>query len=120
MSLFVDATTGTVTLQGRARTKEPYLTGRRALYLYAAHGARGAKTNHPERWRSAAAVITVSGADLIAAVGEARLKYRRYDSALAVLADYHGPGRLAVGSGDVVKLKNSPTPAGQHTEDSYQ
>lgn len=112
---YVDAATGTVTLRRRARTKEPYLTGRRALYLYTAHGPRGAKTNHPKRWRGAAAVITVSGADLLDDVGETKLKYRRYDSALAVLGDYYGPGRLAVRSGDAVEVKNHPTAPGHHT-----
>jgi hypothetical protein len=70
---FVDAATGSVTLRRRARTLEPYLTSRRALYLYTAHSPRGAKTNHPKHWRSAAAVITISGADLLNAVGDAKL-----------------------------------------------
>ncbi len=116
---YVDPDSGTVTLHRRARTMEPYLTGRRALYLYTAHGPRGAKSNHPKRWRSAAAVITISGADLLEAVGDARLKYRRHDSALAILGDYHGPGRIAVRRGDVVKLKNLPTPPGNDPEENH-
>lgn len=115
---YVDPDSGTVTLHRRARTMEPYLTGRRALYLYTAHGPRGAKSNHPKRWRSAAAVITISGADLLEAVGDAKLKYRRHDSALAILDDYHGPGRVAVRRGDVVKLKNHPTPPGNDPEEN--
>jgi len=115
----VDPVAGTVTLRRRSRTVEPYVTGRRAIYLYTGHGPRGAKSNHPKRWRSTAAVITVSGADLLDAVGDAKLKYRRHDAALAVLGDYQGPGRVAVRSGDVVKLKNHPTPPGHNPECSY-
>lgn len=109
----IDTDAGTVTLRRRARTIEPYLTGRRALYLYTAHGPRGARSNHPKRWRGEAAVVTIAGADLLDAVGDAKRKFRRHDSALAILGDYHRPGRLAVRSGDVVELKNSPTPPGQ-------
>lgn len=109
---FVDPSTGTVTLRRRSRTTEPYLTGRRAIYFYATHGSRGAKNNHPKHWRSEAAVITVQGTDLLAAIGDAGLKYRRYDSAVAVLADYHGPGQIAVRSGDIMQIKNNPTSPG--------
>lgn len=65
---FVDTSTGTVTLRRRSRTKKPYLTGRRALYFYVAHLPRGEKDNHPKHWHRAAAVITVHGSDLLAAI----------------------------------------------------
>jgi hypothetical protein len=68
---------------------------------------------------SAADVITISGADLLDAVGRAKLKYRRHDAALAILGDYHGPGHVAVRSGDVVKIKNHPTPPGHDPEKNY-
>lgn len=115
----VDAGTGMVTLRRRSRTIEPYLTGRRAVYMYTAHGPRGARSNHPKRWRSSAAVITIAGADLLEAVGNAKVKYRRHDCALAVLGDYHGPGRLVVRSGNVIKLKNDPNPPGHHAKGTY-
>lgn len=61
---YVDAATGTATLRRRARTKEPYLTGRRALYLYTAHGPRGgAITRLPDR----------GGGALYPSLSEARL-----------------------------------------------
>jgi hypothetical protein len=49
----------------------------------------------------------------------AKLKYRRHDAALAILGDYHGPGHVAVRSGDVVKIKNHPTPLGHDPEENY-
>jgi hypothetical protein len=116
---YIDPDSGNVTLHRRARTIEPYLTGRRALYLYTAHGPRGAKSNHPRRWRGAAAVITVSGADLLDAVGDAQLKYRRRAAALAILGDYHGPGHVAVRCGDVVKIKNDPAPPGHDPKENH-
>jgi len=87
----IDPATQTFTKVRRRRTREPWVFGRRAIYFYAGHAPRRPKSNHPRLRHSRAAVTTLAGRDLLTAIGDAPIWYRRRDHALAVFADYCGP-----------------------------
>src|SRR5437762_2531690 len=89
---------------------QPSMIGRRAVYFYAGHHATGARSNHPRRMRAAAAVVAVTVEDLLACAPEARLRYRAWDHAVAVLDDYCGPIVGFRRGIDIMAVKTAPRP----------
>lgn len=99
---------GVLTLEARGRAFVPFITGRRAVFFYVGHGPRGGRFNHPASWRSRAAVLRVSGDQVLRQAGSVgALRYRRWDGALALLGDYHGPALLCARNVDVIAVKNT-------------
>jgi hypothetical protein len=105
-----DARTGNLSLTRRKRGTEPNVWGRKAIYLYVGHGKRGGRSNHPRRWRRNAALFEIVEGDLRSHVGDARIYYRRWDSAIAILGDYRGPAALLARGVDVITTKNGALP----------
>lgn len=105
-----DARTGTLSLIRRKRGTEPNVWGRKAIYLYVGHGKRGGRSNHPRRWRRNAALFEIAEVDLRSHVGDARIYYRGWDGAIAIIGDYRGPAALLARGVDVIATKNGELP----------
>ncbi|HEY1318750.1 MAG TPA: hypothetical protein VGF32_00825, partial [Streptosporangiaceae bacterium] len=88
--VIIDSAAVTFTKQRSGRADQLWLVGRRAIYFYVGASTRRPRSNHRRLRNKLAAEVTVAGADLLDAVGEARIWYRRADHALAVCADYQG------------------------------
>lgn len=69
----VDPATRTFITVRRGRSGQPWMFGRRAIYFYAGYAPRRPKSNHPRLRGVPAVVITVSGHDLLAAIGDAAI-----------------------------------------------
>jgi hypothetical protein len=80
--------------------------------FYVGHEARGAKSNHKGLHDRPAALFIITGDALLASIGDAPIKRRRWDNALAALADYRGPLHDIHEGIDLVATKRNPDAAG--------
>ena len=107
----VDLQTGNFTCTRRRWPYfEPNIVGRRAIFFYAGHYGTGARSNHNRQTRRDAAVVRLDLNALLAATDSAPLYFRRWDRAIAVLADYSGPITAHRRDVNIVTSKNDPRP----------
>ena len=79
---------------------------RAAIFFYAGHSRRGLWLNHGGRHKSDAALLVVSGADLVSAVGpDTRIYHRRWDQSIALLGGYVGPTQRVLTDMSVAAIK---------------